>query len=108
MRVTAKHGKIQEAIELLNEAAVEKKEEIYGAMGDKYSRLKHLVTEKADNGFHVADQTKKRFVKTLHKKETELLHGAKRIAKQARRNPLVFAGVAAAAAFVAGIILARK
>ena len=102
------HDKIHEALELLNEAAKDKKDELYEIVGDKYSDIKDLLTAKAGNGVAMMDSAKKRFTKGLHTEEKKIASKAHEIERNIRRNPWPYVGAAALGALVFGVFLGKK
>lgn len=103
-----KKDKIEEALELLNEAAQGKKEEIFELLGDKYEHLKDFFQDIACNGEELAGQTKKQIVRSLHEEEKKLKETAADWDKKVRREPWLFIGGAALGSLILGMILSRK
>ncbi len=97
MKTSRHHDKIHEALDLLNEAAKEKKEELYGMIGDRYAEIRELLSGQAENGVEFLHQAKKRVAKELHAEEARV-----------RRNPWPYLGAAAFVALVAGMALGKK
>ncbi len=108
MRTQMKKDKIQEALELLNEAAQGKKEEVFELLGDKYEHLKEFFESVASNGEAIAGQTKKQIVKSLHQEEKKLKEVATQWDKKVHKDPWAFLGGVALGSLVLGLILARK
>lgn len=108
MRTQAKKDKIQEALELLNEAAVEKKEEVFGLLEDKYEHLKELFENAADNGEEIAGQAKRKIVKSLQDEEKKIKETAAQIDRKIHKEPWAFLGGVALGALVLGLMLGRK
>ena len=108
MRTQIKKDKIQEALEFLNEAAQEKKEEVFELLGDKYEHLKEFFENAAQNGEAMADDTKKQIVKTLHQEEKKLKEVAAQWDKKVHKEPWVFVGGVALGALALGLILGTK
>lgn len=90
MRTQIKKDKIEAALELLNAAAQEKKEEVFDVLGDKYEHLKEFFESAAHNGEAIAEQTKKQ------------------LDKKVRKAPWAFLGGIALGSVVLGLILAGK
>ncbi len=108
MRTLIKKDKIEEALELLNDAAQEKKEEVFELLGDKYEHLKEFFESAAHNGEAIVGQTKKQIVKSLHEEEKKLKETAAQWDKKAHKEPWVFLGGVALSSLVLGLILGRK
>lgn len=109
MRQSRHHqDKLEEALELLNEAAREKKEELQEAVEGRYSDLKDLLIEQAENGLSMLNHAKKRIAKTLQQEEEKILTRAKDLDRTVRRNPWPVVGGAAVSALLLGVILGRK
>ncbi|MDP2653196.1 MAG: DUF883 domain-containing protein [Candidatus Omnitrophota bacterium] len=66
--------KITEALELLNEAAQERKDELKGLFTDKYSHIKQALIAEAEQGRQIFDKAK-------HLTEDAIVDGEKKIKK---------------------------
>ncbi len=108
MRTQIRKDKIEEALELLNDAAQEKKEEVFELLGDKYEHLKEFFESAANNGGAMAGQAKKQIVKSLHEEEKKLRETAAQWDKKIRKEPWAFLGSVALGSLVLGLILGRK
>ncbi len=103
-----KKDKIHEALELLNDAAKEKKEEVYGVINAKYEHLRDMFAGAVENGQSFADDAKKNISKTLSVEEKKLKHIAGQWDKEVRRNPWMYIGGAALGSLCVGLLLSRK
>ena len=108
MRTSTKKDKIQDALELLNEAAHDKKEEVYEMLQGKYTQLRDVFENVAENGHDIADNAKKKIVKELHAEEKKIKQVAANWDKKLHRDPWVYVGGAAFGSLVLGLILGRK
>lgn len=90
MTTRHKTDKIHEALDLLNEAAKEKGEELYEIAEDKYSHIKDAFLSSAGNG--------KAFLNREQRK----------LAKSLQHNPWPYVGAAALSALVIGLVLGKK
>lgn len=104
----AKKDKIQEALELLNEAAKEKKEEVHDVIGAKYEHLREMFSGALENGQAVAEEARKSLSKTLQAQEKKVKAAAAEWDKKIHKNPWAYVGGAALGSLVLGMILARK
>lgn len=108
MRTQIKKDKIEEALEFLNEAAQEKKEEVFELLGDKYEHLKDFFENAANNGEAMVGETKKQIVKSLHQEEKKIKEAASQWDKKVHREPWPYIGGVALGALALGLFLGRK
>jgi ElaB/YqjD/DUF883 family membrane-anchored ribosome-binding protein len=108
MRTATGRKKIQDALELLNEAAQEQKEEVFEMLGSKYESLRGLLEDTVHNGQSVAEDTRKAVRKTLRDEERKIRAVTARLDKDVHRDPWKYLGGAAVGALVLGLILSRK
>ncbi len=108
MRAHPKHDKIHEALALLNEVAIEKKDELWETIEDKYTSVKDMVEGAAESGLHTALQLKKDLLKQLQEEEKKMKTVARNIDKHVHDDPWKAIGSAAAFSFIVGIFLARR
>lgn len=94
-------AKITEALELLNEVAQEKKDELKGLMTDKYSHIKEAMTATTEQGKQL-----------LNKAVVDGGEKIKEIAKEAdsrvRKDPWPYIAGAAAFSLLLGYLLGSK
>lgn len=90
-------GKINGALELLNEAAKEKKDEILKRVTNKYSEFRETM-----------EATKDRADAALHAGQVQMKKTAKEVDRKVRKNPWTFIGAGAAAALIVGFICGRS
>ena len=100
--------KLQEALELLNEAASEKKGELYDLIGDKYDHFKEILSDTALTGKSVFSQTRKEFVEALQDGEEKIVNRAKQIDKQVHTNPWMYVGIVAMSSVLFGYFMRHK
>ena len=103
-----KKDKIHEALELLNEAAKEKKDEVYGVINSKYEHLREMFAGVAENGQSLAEDATKNISKTWHAEEKKIKKLAADWDKEVRENPWTYIGGAALGSLCLGLILGRK
>lgn len=102
------YDKIQEALELLNEAAREKSGELQDLAGEKYDHIKQMLLDQTENGRAFLNQTQKKLARTLREEEEKVLHKAKELDRKVHHNPWPFLGGATLGALILGIFLGRK
>ncbi len=102
------HKKLTEALELLNEAAREKKEEIQTLIGDRYSDIQDAMHA-------VAVQGRRNFKKAKRMAEGAIEEGQERfedtiedVNKEVHKNPWAYIGGAALGALLLGFVLGNS
>jgi ElaB/YqjD/DUF883 family membrane-anchored ribosome-binding protein len=108
MKTQIKKDQIEEALELLNAAAQEKKEEVFELLGDKYEHLKEFFESAAHSGAAIAGQTKEQIAKSLHQEEKKLKEVAAELDEKVHKDPWAFMGGVALGSLFLGLILGRK
>ena len=103
-----KRNKIQDALDLLNDAAQEKKDEVYELIGDRYESLRELFETVLDRGQDVAVHAQKRIYKNLHEEEKKIRHAAVQWDKKVRQEPWKYLGGVAVGSLIFGLLLGRK
>ncbi len=107
-KVNEKKDKIHDALELLNDAAKEKKDEVFEVINTKYEHVRDMFAGAAENGQAIAKEAKKQLSKTLQTEKIKIKQVAGDLNKKVHRSPWAYLGGAALSSFVVGILLARK
>ena len=107
-KVHVKEDKIQEALELLNTVAKEKKEALQEMITEQYSHVRDVLHDKVDKGIHTANRMGKEFSRTLRARKVDLKKSVHEIDKRVRKNPWIYIGGAALTTLVIGKFLRRK
>ena len=89
--------KIAQALELLNEAAREKKDEVKSLLTDKYAHLKEAIAGGTEQGRQVIEKAQQ------FAKETTIAAD-----KHVRENPWAYIGGAAAVSVVLGYLMGSR
>ncbi|MCF6157283.1 MAG: DUF883 domain-containing protein [wastewater metagenome] len=108
MEQVRKHGstwKIDEALQLLDEAAREKKEELGRLMTEKYSDIKEALNDATKSYREVVEKTKRSMNDTVTTGEEKMREITTGIDKRVHENPWLFFGVAAIGFFLSGFLL---
>ncbi len=105
---THKTDKVQDALELLNQAARAKQDELYQALEDKYQEIKQTIAEAAENGRDVLEQAKKKAEDAVDMGQEILKSKATEIDKKVHDNPWGFLGGVAITSFLLGYALRKK
>lgn len=100
--------KFEEALQLLNEAAREKKDEIQNLLNNKYSDIQSLIRTTAKS--KVAEMGRYREVaeEALGESAEKLKGAAEDVDKKVRENPWPYVGGAALAALLLGFIMGNS
>lgn len=97
--------KFEEALQLLNEAAREKKEEIQNLIGDKYSQLREVIEENAAKGRKNFRRAKNDTEEWLDEGGESLREVASDLDERVHDNPWGYLGGVAVGALLLGFIL---
>lgn len=104
--------KLTDALELLNEAAREKKNEIRNLISDRYSdiqkAMKDTVEEVVTEGKRSVKKAKMRAQDVLEEGEVKIEKTVRQVDKAVRKDPWKFIGGAALSALVVGLFLGKK
>ena len=103
-----KKDKIHEALELLNDAAKEKKEEVYGVINAKYEHLRDMFEGAVETSQSLAEDAKKNISKSLLAEEKKIKQLAVQLDKEVRKNPWMYIGGAALGSLCLGLLVSRK
>jgi len=103
---------IAEALRLLEEAAIQKKDELRTVMSDKYSHLKNLIMENESSLVKSLSDAKKHAAEAAAHAKDVSVEKARELAgdvdKSVHRNPWPFIGGAAVISLLFGYILGRN
>ncbi|MBF0505147.1 MAG: DUF883 domain-containing protein [Candidatus Omnitrophica bacterium] len=91
------NAKISEALELLNEAAKEKKDELKGLMVNKYSHIREAMTAGVEHAQEAIVQGKEKVIEI-----------AGDVDKRVHKDPWVYIAGAAAASLILGYFMGSK
>jgi ElaB/YqjD/DUF883 family membrane-anchored ribosome-binding protein len=91
------NAKISEALELLNEAAKEKKDELKGLMSNRYSHIKEAMNSGVDFARETMDQGKERVMAI-----------AGDVDQRVHKDPWVYIAGTAAASLLLGYLMGSK
>ncbi len=104
--------KIQQALDLLNEAAHEKRAELYQSLEGQYDELMKALSEITESIKEKATDVKKKAEVTIHsgqkKIEDSVIDAAEKMEEKVHQKPWAFLGAVAVSAFVIGAVLSRK
>ncbi|MFA5866083.1 MAG: hypothetical protein WC975_15530 [Phycisphaerae bacterium] len=109
---TLSNEKIEEALNLLTDAAKEKKQELLNLVGEKYSHLRdaffdgqsHMRETFSDTAHHVADSARQ----YSEMGQEQVRDAASRVDKNVHASPWSYLGGVALGALILGYLLGRK
>lgn len=101
-------SKISEALELLNEAAKEKKDELKGLLTDRYTHIKEAISSGTEHSRQIYEKAKHVTQDALLKGEEKIKEAASVVDKQAHKNPWSFVAGAAVVSLFIGYLMGSK
>lgn len=101
---THKASKIAEALELLNETAKEKKDDLNVLFSDKYAHIHQFI----DKGKDMIEKTKKAAEYALLKDEYKIKEVIGEADKRVHKDPWVYIAGASAVALLVGYLMGSK
>ena len=97
--------KFEEALQLLNEAAKDKKDEIQGLLGDKYTDIRSIIEQAAKKQQKTLKQARRVAGEWIEEGEETLRDVASDMDEKVHENPWAYIGGAAVGALLLGFIL---
>lgn len=97
--------KIHEALQLLDEAAKEKKEELGQLLAEKYSQVRDVMYEATESYKEVVLETRHSLNKVVSDGEERIKEVTTGIDKRVHDNPWLFLGMAAVGFFLSGYVI---
>jgi ElaB/YqjD/DUF883 family membrane-anchored ribosome-binding protein len=107
-QVRTGNTKISEALELLNEAAKEKKDELKDLMANRYSHLRDVITGGAAQGKEVFKHVKDFTQEAIVEGEKKVKEIAGSVDKRVHADPWVYISGAAVASILLGYLMGSK
>ena len=102
------NAKIAEALELLNEAAKEKKDELKGLMSNRYSHIREAMTSGAEHGKEIFKHTQDLAQETIDQGKEKVMEIAGDVDKRVHKDPWVYIAGTAAASLLLGYLMGSK
>ena len=106
--VKTNNNKITDAIELLNEAAKEKRTEIKELMTDRYSHIREAVLEGATQGQKILEKTQDAVQETIDETRETAKKTAKKVDKRIHEDPWPYLSGVAFASLILGWFMSSK
>ena len=103
--ISNNNKKFEEALHLLNEAAKDKKDEIQGLLGEKYSHIKEAIQEVASDKVKEFNRFKKTAQAAMDQSGEKLKEITTDLDEKVHENPWAYIGGAAFGALLLGYIL---
>lgn len=104
----AGNGRITEALELLNETAREKKDELKGLLTDKYSHIKQVMVAGTEQGKQALDRAKHLTQDAIAEGEDKIKEVVSEADKRVRTDPWLYITGAAAFSLLLGYLMGSK
>ena len=100
--------KFEEAIQLLNEAALEKKKEIESLLGDKYENVREKIEEAVSKNQDQFHRMRKLVEDSIEEGQGQLEKKKKQVNSEVRKNPWKYLGGTALGALLLGMMMGSR
>ncbi|MDO8675026.1 MAG: DUF883 domain-containing protein [Candidatus Omnitrophota bacterium] len=107
-QVRTSNTKISEALELLNEAAKEKRDELKGLMANRYSHIREAMTAGVEHGKEALNHTKDLAQEAIIKGGKKAKEIAGDVDKRVHKDPWAYIAGATAASLLLGYLMGSK
>ncbi len=102
------NAKISEALELLNEAAKEKKDELKGLMANRYSHIREAMTSSIEHGKEILKHTQDLTQQAIVQGKEKVKEIAGDVDKRVHKDPWVYIAGTAVASLLLGYLMGSK
>ena len=107
-QVKTSNAKISEALELLNEAAKEKKDELKGLMANRYSHIREAMTSGVEHGKDVLKHAQEITQEAIVQGKEKVIEIASDVDKRVHKDPWPYIAGAAAVSLLLGYFMGSK
>jgi ElaB/YqjD/DUF883 family membrane-anchored ribosome-binding protein len=107
-QVKTSNAKISEALELLNEAAKEKKDELKGLMANRYSHIREAMTSGVEHGKEVLKHAQDITQEAIVQGKEKVIEIASDVDKRVHKDPWPYIAGAAAVSLLLGYFMGSK
>ena len=107
-QVKTSNAKISEALELLNEAAKEKKDELKGLMANRYSHIREAMTSGVEHGKDVLKHAQEITQEAIVQGKEKVIEIASDDDKRVHKDPWPYIAGAAAVSLLLGYFMGSK
>ena len=107
-QIRTSNAKISEALELLNEAAKEKRDELKGMMANRYSHIREAMTSGAEHGKEVLKHAQDITREAIAEGSAKAKEIASDVDQRVRKDPWVYIAGTAAASLLLGYLIGSK
>jgi ElaB/YqjD/DUF883 family membrane-anchored ribosome-binding protein len=107
-QVRTSNAKISEALELLNEAAKDKRDELKGLMVNRYSHIREAMTSGVEHGKEILKQTQDLTQQAIIQGKEKVKEISSDVDQRVHKDPWVYIAGAAAASLLLGYFMGSK